>query len=186
MDNKKQDMEKPSARKGQAAMEYLMTYGWAILVIVIVLAVLWFYLPRLLSMATPAGCVFASGFDCSEPPPTIYSSKDNNDLRVTVKIRNHKGRTVDINSVLCTDASLEEVTREIGHHPAQGQDVIIAGGSKTYDIVCKNKNNGTMTKAADTDFRGLLIVWYVYEDDLRSDIFRKDEAVLTGTVLSQE
>ena len=174
-------------KKGQAAMEYLMTYGWAILVIVIVLAVLWFYLPRLLSMATPAGCVFASGFDCSEPPPTIYSdTTENNELHVAVKIRNNKGRTVEIDRVLCTDASLEEVTREIGDHPPQGQDMIIAGGSKEFDLTCKNKNNGSMIKAPDTDFRGLLIVWYTYEDDLRPDIFRKDEAVLTGTVLAKE
>ncbi len=28
-------------RKGQAAMEYLMTYGWAILIVIIVVAALW-------------------------------------------------------------------------------------------------------------------------------------------------
>ena len=30
-------------RKGQTALEYLITYGWAILVILVVLAVLWYY-----------------------------------------------------------------------------------------------------------------------------------------------
>lgn len=29
--------------KGQTALEYLITYGWAILVILVVLAVLWYY-----------------------------------------------------------------------------------------------------------------------------------------------
>jgi hypothetical protein len=29
--------------KGQSALEYLITYGWAILVILVVLAVLWYY-----------------------------------------------------------------------------------------------------------------------------------------------
>jgi hypothetical protein len=32
---------KPSSRKGQGAMEYLMTYGWAILVVMIVGITLW-------------------------------------------------------------------------------------------------------------------------------------------------
>lgn len=31
-----------SSRKGQAALEYLVTYGWAILAIVIIAAVLWY------------------------------------------------------------------------------------------------------------------------------------------------
>ena len=30
-------------KKGQAAMEYLMTYGWALLIILVVGAVLWYY-----------------------------------------------------------------------------------------------------------------------------------------------
>jgi len=30
-------------KKGQTALEYLITYGWAILVILVVLAVLWYY-----------------------------------------------------------------------------------------------------------------------------------------------
>jgi len=29
--------------KGQTALEYLITYGWAIIVILVVLAVLWYY-----------------------------------------------------------------------------------------------------------------------------------------------
>jgi hypothetical protein len=30
-------------KKGQTALEYLITYGWAILIILVVLAVLWYY-----------------------------------------------------------------------------------------------------------------------------------------------
>ncbi len=52
-------------RKGQSAMEYLMTYGWAILVIIIVIAVL-FYIgvlnPR---NVTPTVCNFPPGISCS-------------------------------------------------------------------------------------------------------------------------
>lgn len=47
---------------GQAAMEYLMTYGWAILVIVIVLGAL-LYL-GVFNPPTPDLCQFAPGFLC--------------------------------------------------------------------------------------------------------------------------
>jgi hypothetical protein len=51
-------------RKGQTAMEYLMTYGWAILVIMVVLAVL-FYLGILNPKGiTPTQCSFPPGFTC--------------------------------------------------------------------------------------------------------------------------
>ena len=52
-------------KRGRAAMEYLMTYGWAILVIVIVITILAFYLPQLIK--TPEGCLFSQpGFSCSD------------------------------------------------------------------------------------------------------------------------
>ena len=51
--------------RSQSAMEYLMTYGWAILVIIIVIAVL-FYIgvlnPR---NVTPTVCNFPPGISCS-------------------------------------------------------------------------------------------------------------------------
>ncbi|NYZ78872.1 hypothetical protein H0N99_01875, partial [Candidatus Micrarchaeota archaeon] len=49
-------------RKGQTAMEYLMTYGWAILIIMVVLAVL-FYL-GVLNPPIPEQCVFPAGITC--------------------------------------------------------------------------------------------------------------------------
>lgn len=51
-------------QRGQSAMEYLMTYGWAILVIVLVLAVL-FYL-GVFTPPTPTICSAPAPFHCSE------------------------------------------------------------------------------------------------------------------------
>lgn len=45
--------------KGQTALEYLITYGWAILVILVVLAVLWYY--GIFNPATWAGTQVISG-----------------------------------------------------------------------------------------------------------------------------
>ncbi|MBI4209886.1 MAG: hypothetical protein HY544_00040 [Candidatus Diapherotrites archaeon] len=43
-------------RKGQSALEYLMTYGWALIVIVVVIAALYFIIPK-----TQAQCSLTSG-----------------------------------------------------------------------------------------------------------------------------
>ena len=53
-------------KKGQAAMEYLMTYGWALLVIVIVLALLLIILGGYLQ-GTPSCTFQEAGFVCNEP-----------------------------------------------------------------------------------------------------------------------
>ncbi len=52
--------------KGQSAMEYLMTYGWAILIIAIVLVAL-FELGIFGGSTLPTACVAQSGFICSNP-----------------------------------------------------------------------------------------------------------------------
>jgi len=63
--------------KGQAAMEYLMTYGWALLVIVIVIAILLIINP----FSAPQGCRFDDlGFSCSNP---VADTNGNLYLRIT-------------------------------------------------------------------------------------------------------
>ncbi len=45
-------------KKGQSAMEYLMTYGWAILIVIIAGGVIWYYA----SQGTTAGGAVKGGF----------------------------------------------------------------------------------------------------------------------------
>ena len=52
--------------KGQSAMEYIMTYGWAILIIAIVLVAL-FELGIFGGSTLPTSCVAQSGFICQNP-----------------------------------------------------------------------------------------------------------------------
>jgi hypothetical protein len=54
-------------KKAQSAMEYLMTYGWAILIIAIVLAALFSLGVFSSSSFTGTVCVASSGFLCSNP-----------------------------------------------------------------------------------------------------------------------
>lgn len=55
--------------RGQSAMEYLMTYGWAILIIAIVMAA--FFMMGLFKSPVGTTCRSPSGFICKSP---IYNS----------------------------------------------------------------------------------------------------------------
>jgi len=92
-------IESPSATarllRGQSAMEYLMTYGWAILVIIIVIAVL-FYIgvlnPR---NVTPTSCTFPPGISC-----TSYKLDTNNTLNI--RIGQSVGHRINLTGINCT------------------------------------------------------------------------------------
>lgn len=53
--------------RGQAAMEYLMTYGWALLAIVVVIGLLIYLNP----FSVSSHCIGEAGLDCSNPLPAI-------------------------------------------------------------------------------------------------------------------
>ncbi len=61
------------AKRLQSAMEYLMTYGWAILIIALVLGILWYL--GVFSPQIPSGCVALPGFYCQS---LVYSASLNN------------------------------------------------------------------------------------------------------------
>jgi len=85
-------------RKGQTAMEYLMTYGWAILIIMVVLAVL-FYLGVLNpSSVTPSQCVFPAGITC-------VSNQLKTSGKLYLVIGQGTGKTIQINGIACTQNS---------------------------------------------------------------------------------
>jgi len=68
-----------NSKHGQAAMEYLMTYGWAILVVLAIVAILAF----VVRPTTPESCQVAPPFECMPGAYVIY--KDNSTLVVSLK-----------------------------------------------------------------------------------------------------
>jgi len=85
--------------KLQAAMEYLMTYGWAILIIALALGVLYSF--GILSPETlkPQICSLSPPFYCSDQYLTTNGF-------LTLKIAQGSGSTVKINKIACVDKSL--------------------------------------------------------------------------------
>ena len=168
--------------KGQAAMEYLMTYGWALLAIVIVIAALIYLNP----FRAPEICLFQQqGFSCSEPNPQLFVDSSG-DLNMNVRIWNKLGQGVIIEDILCTSAPGGEVDRDDAQDAGGAR--ISTGGSYTFEgsdvVECMGADGDVIdTMGAGNEFRGRLVIWYNYEDDIDMDIQHQAQANVISLVV---
>jgi len=81
-----------SNKKGQSAMEYLMTYGWAILIVIIAGGVIWYYA----SGATTSAAAVKTGFaNVDMDSPWSLNSAGT----LSVKTINKVGKDITIDAV---------------------------------------------------------------------------------------
>ncbi len=127
-------------KKGQSALEYLMTYGWALIVIVIVIGVLIY----LLSGQTGANTCTVSGTELVYQDSAVPA----NGTTLTVKLQNATGRNVTaLDGSLGTGSLLGTVATT--YTPA----VPIVSGT-TFDVVV------TPTTALSGSYRGTFDLTY--------------------------
>ena len=167
--------------KGQAAMEYLMTYGWAILAIVIVIAALIWLNP----FGAPELCLFQQqGLSCSEPPPQVYlDSSDGDHLKMNVRIENKLGKRIEIEYALCTDAQVTDVTKEDGNYYATPYAIPTGSSEDLLAIDCVNADGEPIPASLNQEFRGKLLVWYSYYDDIAEGIYHEAQANVISVVV---
>ena len=99
-------------KKGQAAMEFLMTYGWAILVVIAAIAALAYFGVLDPANLLPERCQFPAGMDCIDKAAVDASDDD-----VTFALRNNIGADVNITGVSVAsggDCTLSAVTGKAG------------------------------------------------------------------------
>ena len=84
-------------KSAQAAMEFLMTYGWAILVVLAAIAALAYFGVLSPEKFLPEKCVLEPGLACvsHKVEPT----------KVTLVLSNGKGRTIIVNNITVGDCS---------------------------------------------------------------------------------
>lgn len=82
-------------KKGQAAMEFLMTYGWAILVVLAAIGALAYFGVLNPGNWLPSKCTIHDGFTCQESK--VYNN--GTDTVVYLKVRNNLGFDADINDI---------------------------------------------------------------------------------------
>ena len=85
-------------KKSQAAMEFIMTYGWAILVVLAAVGALAYFGVLSPDKSLPERCTFPPGLDCIDKA-TITSSANT----VQIALRNNVGGTMNVVSVSGTD-----------------------------------------------------------------------------------
>ena len=150
--------------RGQAAMEYLMTYGWALLVIAVVIAILLTINP----FQSQQGCHFDQiGFLCTTP---LLSSNGTLYLKVT----NGNSNAVSIYAINCTTDTTPTppippvVTASTQALVSlQSQQVWELNNSVIAGIPCYSPSSSTqhITPATGSQFMGKLWVFYKNEED---------------------
>ncbi|MEM3454957.1 MAG: hypothetical protein QXF07_00015 [Candidatus Micrarchaeia archaeon] len=133
-------------KKGQAAMEYLMTYGWAILIVLAIMAIL-VYLVRPQQIET---CQVAQPFQCEQDKYTINSTH-----QVKISLMNMGAVTYNISSANCP--STDNTNRLVG-----GPVQITPGSSATVVINCAASSNivSNPQSGKDTFKEKLKITYY--------------------------
>ncbi len=91
-------------KKAQAAMEFLMTYGWAILVVLVVIGALAYFGVLSPSTLLPEKCTFPIQISCSDQAALINTA--DNELSLTLVLQNGAGRDLLLRSMTATGEAL--------------------------------------------------------------------------------
>jgi len=127
-----------SHSKAQAAMEFLMTYGWAILVVLAAIAALAYFGVLSPSKFLPEKCLLETGFTC------ISSKIEAQDS--TIVFTNSLGRSVTINQI------------DIGGCSSSFADTLVSGDQKTF--ILSGCSNGVSKEI----FKGDVVIKYTERD----------------------
>jgi len=133
--------------KAQTAMEFLITYGWAILIMLAVIAIL-FYLgvfnPKTVA---PSGCVVPAGFSC-------YAFKIQGSGELVLDLVQNTGHTLYIEQIACSD--------EENPTYAPVNERMYSGERLRITTTCR-KSNGSPPEEGEY-FKGSIYLVYIDED----------------------
>jgi hypothetical protein len=83
-------------RRGQAALEFIMTYGWAILVVLVLIGALAYMGVVNPKRLIPESCVFSTGITCKD---YILTQPAGSNLQVRFTIENNLGKSIILGPV---------------------------------------------------------------------------------------
>jgi len=142
-------------KKGQAAMEFLMTYGWAILVVLAAIGALAYFGILSPDRFLPSKCVITGGFSCTE------YKLDNTADTVTFFIQNNLGVDAKDISVILQDVNLYNCT------PSGTTDIVgtLANGVKSGAITFVDTPCDFVDEAS---FKGNILINYTRAEETMS------------------
>ena len=135
-------------KRGQAATEFLVTYGWAIMVVLVVIGALSYFGIINTTMIFPSTCTFSPETSCFDTP-TINAQSD----QILLSLRNNVGAPINITNYIriepgCVSTNLTSVN---GQDPSQGHVTIPVNGIISLTIFCQGLEEGK--SKADVYFR---------------------------------
>lgn len=163
-------------KKGQAAIEYLMTYGWAILVIAIVIVALYMMTQTSRNVQM---CNMPAGFVCNDPLPQIYTDASSQDS-ISLILHNRQGQAINVSGVLCTTKSPAEADAALMDDSIA--PMIQPGTSATFTTKCRNSATSYVTLPSGQQFSGYVIIYYNYDNDPNPTVHRTTIATVADTV----
>ena len=136
-------------KKGQAAMEFLMTYGWAILAAVIVVGVLWYMI------GNPANLV-GNNFKISAP--LVANAMSLNTSDVQLEIRNGAAESITVTAIAVGASCSATPSQAVAAGVLQAFTVTCAqasGDRVNYDVTISYTTSGsTVTQQATGSISG--------------------------------
>ncbi len=114
------------SRRAQAALEFLMTYGWAILVVLVAVGALAYFGVLSPDKFLPAKCVLQSGLSCIDHKATA--------TQLVLRVQNTLGYDVTVDAIKALQCTA------LG-----SQGTLANGAAATYTLTCANagsKYNG--------------------------------------------
>jgi len=182
-------------KKGQAVMEYLITYGLALFVILIVLAIL--VAVVLPSLQAPETCQFTQpGFGCSTQKHVLVSD-ENNMVNLLFRLDNQQGKSVRILGVLCSSASAGDVRKsdfEDNNEALSIDEPMSAGSSLSFggtgadvpqEIVCIDEGGTPIALSPGSNFKGTLAILYRFAEEVPGAPERIAVATVTGNTQAE-
>ncbi|VVB66360.1 Uncharacterised protein [Candidatus Gugararchaeum adminiculabundum] len=154
-------------KKGQAAMEYLMTYGWAILVIIIILAAL-LYL-GILGPQTIKSCTFSGSEIFCNTAKLTADPTSTTGVKLSLEVQNGAPKTINIVGVACTaSATAPTMTGYVVGTAANSKQVPsgqksslpgdLSGGA--YTLYCTDGSGAAVTLPAGQPYTGKIYLAY--------------------------
>ena len=151
-------------------MEFLMTYGWAILVVLVVIGALAYF--GILNPATllPERCEVQMGLYCKDHLiNTSASTPTPNKGRITLRIENGRGTDIKIAKIIanCTSASTADCSW-LPKIPGTGDELILNGVTAKFSLNRSLCAIESAYKGKNTKLKwDLAIKWY-YADSTSS------------------
>jgi len=108
--------------KGQTAIEYLMTYGWAILIILIVAGVLAYY-----GIFAPSGFLAPTARGFGQLQVRSPWSITPTDGMITMDVENRVGQTINVTNIYATIGSTEGTCAVVDPDEPSGPQTILSG-----------------------------------------------------------